>query len=109
MERITNIGLTLLAIIMASLFFNVGYLLQPDLGLINDPLYPESEQYGVARSFFMTAVMSIVVAALMIVGIFWRNMASRISLFGGFALFFVTAFGWWKFSVLFYPLLSLAA
>jgi len=108
MERITNIGLTLLAIVIAGLFFNVGYLLQPDIGLISDPLYPESGLEGVARSFFIAAAMSIVVAVVLVVGVLLRNMAPRLSIIGGFSLFAIAAFGWWKFSVFFYPLLSRA-
>ena len=92
MERITNIVMTLLEIVIAGLFFNVGYLLQPEIGLINDPLYPESGLEGVTHSLFIAATMSIVVAVIMVTGTFWRNMAPRMSLVGLFALLAIASF-----------------
>lgn len=103
MERIANIGLMLLAIAIAGMFWNVGYLLQPDLGLIEDPLYPVAGQKEVVRSLFWATGLSLFVAIVSLTGVIWRKPASVITQAGSFALFTIVCFVLWKFSIFFYP------
>ena len=106
MERITNIGLALLAVVIAALFWNVGYLLQPDLGLIEDPLYPVTGLKEVVNAFFWATGLSSFVALVALTGVIWRKAAAITTPAGSFGLFVIVSFGLWKFSTFFYPLLG---
>lgn len=102
LQRLTNFGIFLLSISVALTFYNFGYLLLPDMGLVSITQEMKPELLNVAYRLFACAVLSLFTAALSLVGIFWKTKVQLISLLNTLLLFVVVTFGLWSFSSFFF-------
>lgn len=101
-ERVINIGLMLLSLALSAMLYNLGYILRPEVRLLEEAIYSESGLQGLSFSLITCAALSFLVAVLALLGVFWRQKALRLSLLVIILLFLLVAFSLWSFSAFFY-------
>jgi hypothetical protein len=102
MDRLISIGLFLLALVMAALFYNIGFIINPEIGVFDSAFYSEEGLRIVFFTFMTASGVSVFIGFLALGGSIWLSKAKLLSSISIFSLTIVGGVTWWKYSALIY-------
>jgi len=105
MDRLICAGLFLLALVIAALFYNIGFIVNPEYGLFDDSFYSKDGLANVSYIFTTASAVTSLSGCLALVGCFWVKKAQIITSISIVILVIAGSVAWWCYSKFFYAVM----
>lgn len=103
MDRLICAGIFLLALVIAALFYNLGFMVDPEYGLFDESFYSKDGLANVTFLFMTASAVATLGGCLALVGCFFRaNKALILASISIAILVIASSVAWWSYSTFFY-------